>query len=74
MSHNVEVYNKIKFEELPTPLVNGYSKIIRECIHSICLKDWPPRLDVIWPDVLYKDKDQRYFDVITEVLKLEDLP
>ena len=74
MSDNIEVYNKIKFEDLPTQLVNGYSKIMRECVHSICIIGWPPRFDTIWPDLVYKDKDQRYYDIITEVVKLEDLP
>jgi len=74
MSHNVEVYNKIKFEELPTPLVNGYSKIIRECIHSLCQKEWHSCIETSWADPRARDANQRYFDVISEVLKLEELP
>jgi len=70
----IEVHNKINFEELPITLVNGYSKIMRECIHSFCLKEWSPNYEILWPDPWAKDGNQRYFDIITEVLKAKELP
>lgn len=75
MNHKIEVYNKIKFEELPTSLVNGYSKIMRECVHSICLKKWPQTFGGFWPNPLDKmDRNELYFNVITEIISQEDLP